>query len=93
MGEPPGSPRPPPPLSRDVRPVTAFVRTFFIGGGIAYKGLFNWIRPSMYIPTMLIGPIFQILFFAKLGQYAGVDSPLNTENSAGCKVVHVTVGN
>jgi ABC-2 type transport system permease protein len=27
----------------------------------------------MYIPTMLIGPIFQILFFAKLGSYAGVE--------------------
>jgi ABC-2 type transport system permease protein len=50
--------------------MTAFVRIFFIGGLIAYRGLFNWIRPSMYIPTMLIGPIFQILFFAYLGRYS-----------------------
>lgn len=50
----------------------AGLRIFFIGGVIAYRGLFNWIRPAMYIPTMLIGPIFQILFWAKLGQYAGV---------------------
>ena len=50
--------------------MTAFIRIFFIGGLIAYRGLFNWIRPSMYIPTMLIGPIFQILFFAYLGRYS-----------------------
>jgi ABC-2 type transport system permease protein len=53
--------------------VRAFFRIFFVGGVIAYRGLFNWVRPSMYIPTMLIGPIFQILFFAKLGAYAGVE--------------------
>jgi ABC-2 type transport system permease protein len=53
--------------------VRAGLRVFFIGGVIAYRGLFNWIRPAMYIPTMLIGPVFQILFFAKLGQYAGVE--------------------
>ncbi len=52
--------------------MTAFIRVFFVGGVIAYRGLFNWIRPSMYIPTMLIGPVFQILFFAYLGRYAGV---------------------
>ena len=61
----------PPPLrdggtaARDPVPdVRAFVRVFFVGGVIAYRGLFNWIRPAMYIPTMLIGPVFQILFFA-----------------------------
>jgi ABC-2 type transport system permease protein len=53
--------------------VTAFVRVFFVGGLISYRGLFNWIRPSMYIPTMLIGPVFQILFFAYLGRYSGVE--------------------
>jgi ABC-2 type transport system permease protein len=51
----------------------AFVRVFFIGGVIAYRGLFNWIRPAMYIPTMLIGPVFQILFFAYLGRYSKVE--------------------
>lgn len=51
----------------------AFVRVFFVGGVIAYRGLFNWIRPAMYIPTMLIGPVFQILFFAYLGRYSKVE--------------------
>ena len=45
-----------------------------MGGVIAYRGLFNWIRPSIYIPTMLGGPLFQILFFTYLGRYA-TDQP------------------
>ena len=49
------------------------LRVFFVGGLISYRALFNWISPSMYIPTMLIGPLFQILFFAHLGRYAGVE--------------------
>ena len=47
-----------------------WLRIFFIGGAIAYRGLFNWIRPYMYIPTMLGSPLFQILFFVYLGRYA-----------------------
>ena len=47
-----------------------WLRIFFIGGAIAYRGLFNWIRPYMYIPTMLGSPLFQILFFTYLGRYA-----------------------
>ncbi len=47
-------------------------RVFLIGGLIAYRALFNWLRPAIYIPTMLGGPLFQILFFAFLGRYAGV---------------------
>ncbi len=54
--------------------MTTSLRVFFIGGLIAYRGLFNWIRPSMYIPTMLIGPLFQILFFAYLGRYSGLEN-------------------
>jgi ABC-2 type transport system permease protein len=54
--------------------VRAFLRVFFVGGLIAYRALFNWIRPSVYIPTMLIGPLFQILFFAYLGRYSGLES-------------------
>jgi len=47
---------------------------FFVGGVIAYRGLFNWIRPAMYIPTMLGSPLFQLIFFTKLGQYAHAGS-------------------
>jgi ABC-2 type transport system permease protein len=49
------------------------VRVFFVGGVIAYRGLFNWIRPAIYIPTMLGSPLFQIIFFTKLGAYANAE--------------------
>ena len=52
-----------------------FVRIFFVGGLISYRALFNWIRPSMYIPTMLGSPLFQLIFFTKLGQFAHAESP------------------
>jgi ABC-2 type transport system permease protein len=50
--------------------VKRFVRVFFVGGLISYRALFNWIRPSIYIPTLLGGPLFQLLFFTYLGRYA-----------------------
>jgi len=53
-----------------VTAVASFLRIFFVGGLIAYRGLFNWIRPSIYIPTMLGAPFFQILFFTYLGRYS-----------------------
>ena len=49
----------------------ATARVFFIGGLISYRALFNWIRPGLYITTMLGSPLFQILFFTYLGRYAG----------------------
>jgi ABC-2 type transport system permease protein len=48
------------------------LRIFFVGGAIAYRALFNWIRPEIYIPTMLGSPLFQILFFAHLGRFSGL---------------------
>ena len=50
------------------------VRVFFIGGYLAYRALFNWIHPGMYIPTMLAGPIFQVLFFAYVGRFVGLQN-------------------
>jgi len=50
--------------------MTSTLRVFFVGGLLSYRALFNWIRPSIYIPTLLGGPLFQILFFTYLGRYA-----------------------
>jgi ABC-2 type transport system permease protein len=50
--------------------VTTNLRIFFVGGLISYRALFNWIRPYIYIPTMLGAPLFQILFFTYLGRYS-----------------------
>jgi ABC-2 type transport system permease protein len=47
-------------------------RVFFVGGLLSYRALFSWIRPSVYIPTMLISPVFQTVFFTLLGRYSGV---------------------
>lgn len=51
---------------------SAFWRTFFIGGLIAYRALFNWLKPSIYIPSMLGAPLFQILFFVYLGRFTAI---------------------
>ncbi|MGH2920638.1 MAG: ABC transporter permease [Gaiellaceae bacterium] len=48
------------------------LRIFFIGGYLAYRALFTWLRPSIYIPTMFGGTLFQILFFAYVGRYTGL---------------------
>jgi ABC-2 type transport system permease protein len=48
------------------------VRVFFLGGYLAYRALFHWLRPSIYIPTMLGAPIFQLLFFAYIGRFSGL---------------------
>jgi ABC-2 type transport system permease protein len=48
------------------------LRVFSVGGFIAYRALFAWIHWSIYVPTMLGSPIFQILFFAYIGRYAGL---------------------
>jgi ABC-2 type transport system permease protein len=50
-----------------------FARLFFVGGLLSYRALFNWIRPGIYIATMLGSPLFQILFFAYLGRYSGLE--------------------
>ncbi|MEX0626290.1 MAG: ABC transporter permease [Chloroflexota bacterium] len=50
-------------------------RVFWYGGRMSYGMLFNWARPSIYIPTVIGGPTFQLFFFAALGSYATDRSP------------------
>jgi ABC-2 type transport system permease protein len=50
------------------------VRIFFVGGLISYRALFNWLNPWIFVPTLLVAPIFQVLFFAFLGRSAGLES-------------------
>ncbi|MDX6513190.1 MAG: type transport system permease protein [Gaiellaceae bacterium] len=47
-------------------------RIFAVGGYLSYRALFNWQSPTFYVPTMLAGPLFQILFFAYLGRFSHV---------------------
>lgn len=50
------------------------VRIFFVGGLISFRALFSFLRPSVYIPSMLVAPIFQILLFVYIGRSAGLES-------------------
>ncbi|MEV0714087.1 ABC transporter permease [Asanoa sp. NPDC050611] len=48
------------------------MRLLVVGGVIAYRALFNWATPSMFVGTLLVAPLFQLLFFAYLGRQLGV---------------------
>jgi len=50
------------------------LRIFFVGGLISYRALFNWLNPWIFLPTLVVAPIFQVLFFAFLGRAAGLES-------------------
>ena len=50
------------------------LRVFFVGGRMTYRALFYWLTPQIYIPSLLMAPIFQILLFAYIGRSAGLES-------------------
>lgn len=54
--------------------MTTSLRIFFIGGITAYRGLINWLSPWIFIPSLVVTPIFQILLFVYIGRAAGVQS-------------------
>ena len=37
-------------------------------------GLINWLSPWIFVPTLVVAPIFQILLFVYIGRSAGVQS-------------------
>jgi ABC-2 type transport system permease protein len=50
------------------------VRIFFVGGLISFRALFSFLRPEIYVPSMLVAPIFQILLFVYIGRSAALES-------------------
>jgi ABC-2 type transport system permease protein len=54
--------------------VIVAARIFFVGGLTSFRALFYWLTPWIYIPTMLVAPLFQILLFAYIGRSAGLQS-------------------
>jgi ABC-2 type transport system permease protein len=50
--------------------VRTWLRIFFRGGMFAYRGLFAWVDPRVYIPSMLGFPLFQLVFFTYVGRAA-----------------------
>jgi ABC-2 type transport system permease protein len=54
--------------------VRGSTRLLFLGGLMSYRALFSWLSPWVLIPTFILEPIFQVLFFANVGRSAGVGS-------------------
>jgi ABC-2 type transport system permease protein len=50
------------------------LRIFFIGGLISFRALFGWVSPWVFVPTLVVTPIFQILLFTFIGRSAGLES-------------------
>jgi ABC-2 type transport system permease protein len=50
------------------------LRVFFVGGLISYRALFSFLSLWIFIPTLIVTPIFQILLFAYIGRAAGAQS-------------------
>jgi len=49
-----------------------FARVFFGGGLYSFRALFGWIEPVVFVPMLLVSPLFQLLFFAFMGRAAHV---------------------
>ena len=47
-------------------------RIFFIGGLMSYRALFGFLSPWVFVPSLLVAPIFQILLFAYIGRNPGL---------------------
>lgn len=54
------------------RRIVRALRLVVIGGALSYRALFNWTTPPMFIGTLLVGPLLQLLFFVFLGRQLGV---------------------
>ena len=52
--------------------MSAALRIFFLGGLTSYRALFTWITPWVLIPTFIVAPLMELLFFAFVGKDAGV---------------------
>jgi ABC-2 type transport system permease protein len=49
-------------------------RVFFVGGLISYRALFGFLNPWIFVPSLIVAPIFQILLFVYIGRSAGLES-------------------
>ncbi|MFN0154616.1 MAG: ABC transporter permease [Gaiella sp.] len=48
------------------------LRVFAIGGYLSYRALFGWLNPQLYVLTLLVPTVTQLVFFVYLGRAAGV---------------------
>ena len=50
------------------------LRVFFFGGLASYRALFGWLSPWVYIPSLVVAPLFQLLLFVYIGRSAKLAS-------------------
>jgi ABC-2 type transport system permease protein len=50
------------------------LRILFVGGLTSYRALFGFLSPWIFIPSLVVAPIFQILLFAYIGRSAALES-------------------
>ena len=48
-------------------------RIFFVGGLLSFRALFSFLRPAIFVPSLLVAPIFQILLFVYVGRSAALE--------------------
>lgn len=53
-----------------MRTIIINLRLFWQGTILSYIALFNWLQPVTYMASLVVGPIFQLLFFSLLGSFA-----------------------
>ena len=50
------------------------LRIFFVGGLLSYRALFGFLSPWIFVPSLVVAPVFQILLMAYIGRSAGLAS-------------------
>jgi len=50
------------------------LRIFVIGGLISFRALFGFMSPWIFVPALVVTPLFQILLFAYIGRSANLES-------------------
>jgi hypothetical protein len=73
------------PPARQPGACMTFLRVFLVGGGIAYRALFNWLHPAIYIPTMLGMPLFQICSLRIWASTAGWRTTASSWSATPCR--------
>jgi ABC-type multidrug transport system permease subunit len=50
----------------------SLLRLVSLGSILSYRALFFWTVPSLFVGTLLVGPLMQLFFFVNLGRSLGV---------------------
>jgi len=54
------------------RNMIQWFRILLRGGLLSYRALFSWLDPRIYITTLVVAPVLQIIFFSYVGRSIGI---------------------